>query len=75
MSNMSRRAQPKKISGMYQQISNPRSRPQLGAKKQDPNFGPGYRSLYIRIEEKRPIFKFSPRYVCLPLGTDKGFTL
>ena len=33
----------------------------LGAENQDPNFGPGYRSLYIRIEEKRPIFKFSPR--------------
>jgi hypothetical protein len=33
----------------------------LGAENQDPNFGPGYRSLYIRIEEKRPIFKFFPK--------------
>ena len=33
----------------------------LGAKNQDPNFGPGNRSLYRRTEDKRPIFKFSPR--------------
>ena len=33
----------------------------LGAENQDPNFGPGNRSLYRRTEDKRPIFKFSPR--------------
>ena len=31
------------------------------AENQDPNFGPGNRSLYRRTGDKRPIFKFSPR--------------
>ena len=44
----------------------------LGAENQDPNFGPGNRSLYLRIEDKRPIFKFSPRGLCEEPSTDGG---
>ena len=35
-----------KLLGMYQQNLNPRSR-RLGAKNQDPNFGPAHRALYL----------------------------
>ena len=34
----------------------------LGAENQDPNFGPGNRSLYLRIEDKRPIIYWVIRH-------------
>ena len=45
----------------------------LGAENQDPNFGPGNRSLYLRIEDKKPIFKFSPRGLWDALALPPGW--